>query len=138
MIIKINKSFTNTQEDAKLSDVMRGFWEVENSFDQSQPTTNEDQFCEEFFISSTRRLNTGAYSVRLPKIQNLGVAALGDSYERTLQRFKSLERKLNKSPEIKSQYIAFMREYANLNHMSIISSQVAHKQFFCHITAFKR
>lgn len=119
----------NKEED-QLSSILKGFWEVENNYDGGSPLTNEDIFCESHFIKNTVRLVSGAYSVRLPQVERHGVDSLGDSYERALQRFKCLEKKLAKHPEVMTEYAAFMSEYAKLNHMSLILPQESPKKYF--------
>jgi len=37
-----------------------------------------------------------------------------------MQRFLSLERKLNRNPVVKDQYSAFIKEYLGLGHMSLV------------------
>ena len=118
------------QEEENLSSIIKNFWEVENNFICNEHINNEDEYCEQHFTAHTIRLSSGAYSVRLPPKECLGIASLGDSYQRALQRFHSLERKFKKYPEIKAQYSDFMSEYLSLNHMSTLSQQVASKQYF--------
>ncbi|XP_046811084.1 uncharacterized protein LOC124420834 [Lucilia cuprina] len=107
-------------ERNNIDDLIKGFWEIENNFNEASMHESDDDFCESFFKQTTIRLNTGEYSVSLPKTKPCNL--LGDSYERALQRFKGLERKLNKYPETKKQYVSFMKEYAELQHMSEIYS----------------
>ena len=92
--------------------------------------TANEEFCEQHFLANTERLTTGRYSVRLPQIENLNSSSLGESYQHAFHRFQNVEKKLLRFPEIKSQYEDFMSEYVYLNHMSLISSQVAQKLYF--------
>ncbi|XP_070067118.1 uncharacterized protein [Drosophila virilis] len=62
---------------------------------------------------------TSEYSVRLPL--RLSLDQLGDSYQQALRRFLNLERKLDRNPTLKTQYAAFIKEYPDLNHMSLVS-----------------
>lgn len=116
--------------------LIKSFWEVENNFDGISVETNDNVFCESYFQQTTTRLNSGEYSVSLPKIKDSSL--LGDSYERALQRFKSLEKKLNKNLEIKKQYSDFIKEYADLKHMSLVSSPPREKTYYLpHHCVFK-
>ncbi|XP_075148904.1 uncharacterized protein LOC142222573 [Haematobia irritans] len=99
-----------------LEKVLKSFWNVENNFEDIPLINQEDAFCEDYFQQTTVRLHTGEYSVRLPKRENL--CDLGKSYEHALQRFRGLEKKLNRQPELKKQYVQFMNEYSALKHMS--------------------
>jgi len=47
---------------------------------------------------------------------------LGDSYNKALNRFKSLERRLHANTNLHFQYVTFINEYINLNHMSIVQN----------------
>ncbi|XP_043064800.1 uncharacterized protein LOC122320698 [Drosophila ficusphila] len=55
---------------------------------------------------------------------------LGDSYGRALRRFKTLEGKLLKDVELKSQYAAFIKEYIDLQHMSLAYEQSVASQYY--------
>lgn len=125
-IVSCNKS----ENEDSLADLVKSFWEVENNAVSNTPASNEDLFCEQHFSKYTSRLSSGTYSVRLPKKEGLGESSLGDSYHRALSRFKGLERKFIKNPECRAEYSAFMSEYSALNHMTLISPQVAQKLYF--------
>lgn len=45
-------------------------------------------------------------------------------------RFKSLERKLRRLPDVKAQYVAFIREYISLNQPTLISPQIDQKKYY--------
>lgn len=120
----------NEEEEEQLSSVLKRFWEVENDFKGGRPLTNEDVFCENHFVMNTVRLASGEYSVRLPQRDDCNIESLGESYDRALQRFRALEKKLGRFPEVKAQYVTFMSEYAKLNHMSLILSQESPKKYF--------
>ncbi|XP_037826770.1 uncharacterized protein LOC119614723, partial [Lucilia sericata] len=117
------------EQENQLCSIIKGFWEVENNF-EINPLSIEDIHCENHFLENTVRLNTGEFSVRLPQIEGRGADSLGESYSRALHRFKTLERKLKKLPDIKAQYAEFMSEYIALNHMSLISPQSEPKKYF--------
>ncbi|XP_073816682.1 uncharacterized protein [Musca autumnalis] len=116
-------------DNVSLAEVIQRFWEVENNF--MDIASNEDDFCEQHFMKNTVRLDSGAYSVRLPK-KEIG-SGLGSSYDQALRRFLVLEKRLNKQPDVKQQYVNFMKEYSALNHMSLVTSLPKHTQtFFLH------
>jgi len=46
------------------------------------------------------------------------------------RRFKSLEAKLDRNPALKAQYSAFLREYIDLGHMSLVTKEPSETQFF--------
>ncbi|XP_017463462.1 PREDICTED: uncharacterized protein LOC108356871 [Rhagoletis zephyria] len=53
-----------------------------------------------------------------------GVEALGDSYLQARQRFESLERKFARNPVLKTEYSKSIKEYLDLNHMSLVTNEV--------------
>jgi len=55
--------------------------------------------------------------------------SLGNSYEIAWKRFGSLERKLNKNPELKEHYTQFINEYQVLGHMQLVNSDVQEAEF---------
>ncbi|XP_059217672.1 uncharacterized protein LOC131994802 [Stomoxys calcitrans] len=118
------------EEEEKLSTVVKSFWEIETNFVYDESRSDNELYCENHFLTNFVRLPSGSYSVRLPQIEGRGVSSLGGSYQRALQRLMSLERKFRRSPEIKAQYTTFMREYATLSHMSLISPQVPESKYY--------
>ncbi|XP_059225785.1 uncharacterized protein LOC131997922 [Stomoxys calcitrans] len=118
------------EEEEKLSTVVKSFWEIETNFVYDESRSDNELYCENHFLTNFVRLPSGSYSVRLPQIESRGVSSLGGSYQRALQRLMSLERKFRRSPEIKAQYTTFMREYATLSHMSLISPQVPESKYY--------
>ena len=71
---------------------------MENNFDEIPKQTKEENYCENYFKSTHIHLPSEGYSVRLPV---KGIHNLGDSYNLILSRFKTLERKFVKSPDVK-------------------------------------
>ncbi|XP_075158171.1 uncharacterized protein LOC142231448 [Haematobia irritans] len=123
-------SYNDAEEEEKLSTIVKAFWEVESDFLNNVAISEEGAYCEKHFVNNFMRLTTGEYSVRLPKIEGDNVSSLGGSYQQALQRLNSLEKKFRRYPEIKAKYTAFMREYADLNHMSLISPQDSQVKYF--------
>ncbi|XP_073831785.1 uncharacterized protein [Musca autumnalis] len=119
---------TSYSESESLIDVVKGFWEIENNYDASEVIIPEDKLCEQHFVQNTIRLPTGEYSVSLPK--KLDTSMLGNSYDQALNRFKNLERKLNRMPEVKTKYNEFMKEYSDLQHMSLVKCIPKHTKAF--------
>ncbi|XP_036320855.1 uncharacterized protein LOC118735292 [Rhagoletis pomonella] len=106
----------------RLEDLVRQFWEIEHNFEPISKASQEDIDCEAHFRENYLRLSSGEYSVRLP--MKRGVEALGDSYLQARQRFESLERKFARNPELKTEYSKFIKEYLDLNHMSLVTNEV--------------
>lgn len=91
------------------------FWELEEVPLRSTLNTSE-KACEKHFLSHTSRSSSGRFCVQLPLIDSPD--CLGDTYSLAKKRFHSLERRFRKQPEVKKQYVNFIREYESLGHLS--------------------
>lgn len=124
--------------DMNVQHQLQRFWEIEEL--NSTTRSKEDQFCEKHFTEYTTRDNMGRFIVRLPQRQNC--APLGESLTTAERRFLQLERKLNKNPELRNNYVQFMKEYLRLGHMKpalLNSSTLKDKQpyYLPHHAVFK-
>ncbi|XP_054719215.1 uncharacterized protein LOC129228558 [Uloborus diversus] len=99
-------------------ELFQKFCELE-SIPNDHLLSNEDQICEETYKSTVIRSSSGRYSVNLPFKSN---PSFGDTRSQALKRFECLEKKLNKNESFKNQYVSFMKEYLELNHMEKIPS----------------
>ncbi|XP_028156849.1 uncharacterized protein LOC114350305 isoform X2 [Ostrinia furnacalis] len=91
------------------------FWELD-SISPKHYLSQEERACENSFHANTTRDGSGRFVVTLPLKDS--PAALGDSYEMAKRRFLSLERRFQRDPGFRDRYIAFMREYEDLGHMT--------------------
>ncbi|XP_071573556.1 uncharacterized protein [Temnothorax nylanderi] len=76
----------------------------------------------EHFEKTTIRNEDGRFIVQLP-IKETKLQQLGESRSTALKRFIAMERKLQKQPQLKAQYVQFMSEYLALGHMVRIDEQ---------------
>ncbi|XP_053597333.1 uncharacterized protein LOC128668417 [Microplitis demolitor] len=95
------------------------FWQMEE-LPATKHLSQEEMLCEEHYQRHTKRDSTGRYIVRLPFNNNKD--RLGDSYSTALRRFQSLEKRLIKDSSICNDYVAFLREYLDLKHMSLVDN----------------
>ncbi|XP_046143725.1 uncharacterized protein LOC123988305 [Osmia bicornis bicornis] len=114
---KIQRCHLVTNQD--LYSLMERFWQVE---EVEVGTGEEIDECEAFFRATTRRDKTGRYIVQIPF--NSQVERVGTSRQQAENRFKSIERKLSKQPQLREQYVQFMKEYEALGHMTRISTSI--------------
>ncbi|UYV84182.1 hypothetical protein LAZ67_X001460, partial [Cordylochernes scorpioides] len=101
------------QSEPELEFVMKRFWETESV--PSPDLCTQDEDCERLFSNNHGRDSHGRYWVKLPFRQHRPL--LGESREKALRRFLSLEGKLCKNVKLYDQYRGFMKEYEHLNHM---------------------
>uniref|UniRef100_A0A1I8NRC1 Uncharacterized protein n=1 Tax=Stomoxys calcitrans TaxID=35570 RepID=A0A1I8NRC1_STOCA len=99
--------------------ILTRFWEVEET-PKKILRSEEDMVCEQNFKTTTRRNQNGRYVVTLP-FKNC--EELGSSRNIALAQFYRMERKLQKTPEIKHQYDKTILEYLELGHMRKISAE---------------
>ncbi|CAK9806969.1 hypothetical protein ANTQUA_LOCUS5085 [Anthophora quadrimaculata] len=109
--VQTNTSCLNVQT---LDEQLEKFWELDQ-YPNAKIMSPQDQRCEEFFKQTTHRNENGRYVVRLPF--NDKKHQLGNSYKSALNRFYSLERRLQANEHLRSQYIEFLNEYETLGHM---------------------
>ncbi|XP_055634288.1 uncharacterized protein LOC129774553 [Toxorhynchites rutilus septentrionalis] len=95
------------------------FWQIED-IDATIPSPNE-QICEQFYRETTTRDTTGRYIVKYPKKDNI-TKLIGESYSHALQRMEGLERRLDKTHELKTNYHNFIAEFIELGHMRKVST----------------
>lgn len=111
--------FTTVEKFDDLQVQLHRFWELEEPI-QCSKDDPEELACEEHFKNTHYRLD-GQYVVRLPfKDPDCQFANSSDC---SLKRFYSLEKKLDRNPQLKSEYSNFMKEYLELGHMSVVTSQ---------------
>ena len=115
-IIKQSMCHFNLDVSESLNDQVKRFWELE-TLEPKKFLSNEEQQCEELFISSVQRDNNGTYSVSLPLKNNI---ILGHSKQGALKRFLYLEKKLRADLNLKKDYVEFMQEYLSLGHMELV------------------
>ncbi|GFT76092.1 DUF1758 domain-containing protein [Trichonephila clavipes] len=112
--------------DIKKDHSLKQFWELE-SVPKDNPSKDEDELCESIFVNSHIRNADGRHILKLPFRDD---SSLGDSKERALKRFYSLERKLHSNNQLREQYTEFMDEYQNLGHMTPLASDVKSPHYF--------
>ncbi|KAJ0169350.1 hypothetical protein K1T71_015234 [Dendrolimus kikuchii] len=98
---------------------LQRFWEVEEVQFSKPIFSLEEKVCEEHFIQNFERLPNGRFSVKIP-LKEIPENTLGDSFYLAKKRFLSLEKKLDKNPDLKRKYCEFIDEYLNLNHLSSV------------------
>ncbi|XP_074032056.1 uncharacterized protein [Leptinotarsa decemlineata] len=103
------------------------FWELEE-FPKISFLSDEENYCEKHFKETIQRTIDGRFVVTIPFKQNEFV--LGQSKTIAENRFRNLEKKLERNPNIKVQYHQFIEEYIQLGHMSLAEHQSDDSGFF--------
>ena len=115
-----NKAVCGICTHKELEAAITKFWESEEIPDSNTELTEDELRCESHLLQHTFRANDGRFVVRLPLKNHTSV--LADSKGMAYERFKTIERRLTQNPELKEQYVAFMREYEALGHMTRVNS----------------
>ncbi|XP_076661018.1 uncharacterized protein LOC143364711 [Halictus rubicundus] len=116
------KSFyNNTEFDLKK------FWEIEEG-PQLPHFTPEEEACETHFKNNISRSVTGRCVVALPF--NDKKQSIGETYNRAMSRFQSLERRFALNPELHTEYTQVIEEYITLGHLTEIKTPVHSEGFY--------
>lgn len=111
------RTMENTVSNEELDQALSRLWTLEEP-PKEVPMAPEDRWCEEQFEKTHYRDDTGRYVVQMPIIEER-LRELGDTREIAQRVFFSMERRLQRNPEWREKYIAFMREYQADGHMQV-------------------
>ncbi|XP_037930364.1 uncharacterized protein LOC119665129, partial [Teleopsis dalmanni] len=113
----------------ELEESILKFWESEEIPDSTSELTEDELRCESHFLQHTFRGSDGRFVVKLPLKNHPSV--LPDTKGIAYERFKTIERRFIQNPDLKNQYVSFMREYEALGHMTKFSgSEIISPQYF--------
>ena len=98
-------------------DILRRFWEIEESPPNETSLSIEDQSVVNHFKESYRQSKEGRFIVPLPR--RPGVKPLGESRSQAVRRFTMLEHSLLKKNQ-HTKLDAVMREYLDLGHAELV------------------
>ena len=102
-----------------IKNVIEKFWQIEEVFPCEEIST-EEASCELHFKKHTRRDEKGRYIVSLPFKDNL--SSLGDSRERALKQFHSLQKRFKNDPKLEKEYRSVIEEYSELGHATVLQN----------------
>jgi len=94
------------REDSRLEHNLNRFWEVEPV--EQFTMTAEQKACEEHFLTNTTQQPDGRFMVKLPT--KVEPTQLGTSRLSAQRRLHSVERRLERDPDLKVQYHNFIKE----------------------------
>lgn len=112
---------TTDKETIELNGILEKFWDHEEIQTHKRIRSPEQEAVESFFVSTHKRDAQGRYVVKIPI--KPGGLPIADSRDIALRRFYQLERRLQREPELKDKYVAFMREFIALGHMQLAKSK---------------
>ncbi|XP_024893157.1 uncharacterized protein LOC112468270, partial [Temnothorax curvispinosus] len=106
--------------DHELTSLVQKFWKQEAVTKPVAALTPAEQECEEHFVRTHLRLPSGRYMVRLP--WSTPPADLHETRQAALHLLRSMERKSAKDPRFGELYQAFLKEYEDLEHMTVAAA----------------
>ncbi|XP_017472796.1 PREDICTED: uncharacterized protein LOC108363817 [Rhagoletis zephyria] len=113
---------TESQNDS-LNSLLRKCWEQEE-VSTGKTLSEDDKRCEKLYRSTTIRQADGRYMVKLPFKEDFAEKiALGHSRLGAQLQYLSIERSLEKRPELKHKYAEVLDEYLAMDHMAPTSSR---------------
>lgn len=101
-------------------ETVQKFWRTEE-LPQTKIKDPLDAECERLVLTITSRGLDGKYTVRLPLLPECARKLLGESRNKALSQFYSLERRMARNPKFREKYVDFMNEYLELGHMQVSS-----------------
>ncbi|KAI5636523.1 pao retrotransposon peptidase domain-containing protein [Phthorimaea operculella] len=107
--------------EERLDQSIRRFWEIE-SVPEKPILSPEDQRCEEIFVKTHRRLDSGRYVVSLPFRD--GEPSLGESRHLAMARLRSVERRFVRDDKFRQMYTDFMDDYLESDHMELVTEEI--------------
>ncbi|XP_072399471.1 uncharacterized protein [Diabrotica undecimpunctata] len=116
----VNYSICNFSKDIVIPEdhQLKKFWEL-NELDNSIEMSTDELQCEELFHNDTSRHENGQFIVKFPLRSS--PTLLGDSKEKAIQRFLSLEKRFKSNTIVYNLYKQFIQDYIQLGHMTKIS-----------------
>ncbi|XP_024876784.1 uncharacterized protein LOC112457783 [Temnothorax curvispinosus] len=106
--------------EATLHNQIEKFWKIEE-VEHKAVMSSDDEICERHFMKTHWQDDTGRFTVSLPFKGN--PSELGESRSYALKLFYKLKRRLEKNAKLREDYVKFMNECIEFNHMSVINSE---------------
>jgi len=123
MPTKMTISMCNVTESVDRT--LQRFLEVADvsTFEKSSP---EELECEKIYATTTSRQPCGRYIVHLPFKKHPPI--LGVSRDQATQRLFKLEKRFEKSPELRKEYNEAMKDYLSTGHLSKVNASMTEIQ----------
>lgn len=133
--IELTTLISNVEINKKIS----GFFEmpeIEDDSDAETEMTEEEKFCEKYFLDTTKRDESGRFIVSMP-FRNNREPELGESKKTALAIFFQLENKFKMNPKLKEQYTEAINEAIASGHLKKVKQPVKNPHYIPHHAVFK-
>lgn len=128
-IMNPSQSCSHITINESIDNLLRNFWEIADNSTEELSHSAESKFIEKHFVDTHNRLSSGRYQVRLPfrSLMTGTPEMLGDSLSGAISRLHQVERRLQHDPDRYKEYIKFMDNYEQSNHMKEIPANEINK-----------
>lgn len=106
----------NNAAEKQLDALLRRFWELEE-VSVLRVRTLEQERCEDIFVRTHRRLDDGRFQVDIPLRDD--IENLGSSRTIAFHRFRQLERRFQRDPELKGKYFEVIEQLIQADQMRL-------------------
>ncbi|XP_059051290.1 uncharacterized protein LOC131846089 [Achroia grisella] len=96
-------------------DMLKVLWEIDP--DSKNKLTQEEETCERMYKETYSRSNEGRYIVVLPFKDETPKSCNGNTRDVATRRLFHLEKRFEREPYLKTEYMKVMQEYIDLKHM---------------------
>ncbi|XP_004527482.1 uncharacterized protein LOC101455800 [Ceratitis capitata] len=131
--VTLTNNLLSLHWDIHLDRALARLWELEE-LPEKRYLTHEENFCEDHFISTHKRMPDGRFVVELPLKPN---ESLGESRDFAVRNLLRIERRLESNNELRLQYNEFMRELIEMGHMEAVSETTSMAYYMPHHPVIK-
>ncbi|XP_050303758.1 uncharacterized protein LOC126741403 [Anthonomus grandis grandis] len=134
----INTFFTTCSTN-NLNQTLQNFWQIEE-VPEIHAQSKDDEYCENYFLNTTYRTESGRYVVSLPF--KITAPDFGDTYSVALRRFLSLEKRFLQDKDFHASYSDVIKDYLDNNHLQEVTkpfcSKISNYFYISHHAVFKK
>lgn len=134
--IKITTLLTNVEIEENISKFFESEDVNNDDSDDECELSEEEKFCEKFYVETTRRDDNGKFVVSMP-YKNGKEPVLGDSKKLALATLFQLAKKFAKSPELRKQYTEAIHDQIEKGHMVLVETPPENAHYIAHHAVFK-
>ncbi|XP_063636148.1 uncharacterized protein LOC134806757 [Cydia splendana] len=110
-----------------VDDMLKAFWEIDTT-DTKKSLTKEEERCEMIYKETHTRNEEGRYIVTLPFKKEEPLSPKGHTRDIAMLRLKQQERRFERDPDLKNEYVKAIEEYMNLNYIEEVPEEEVNKE----------
>lgn len=134
--ISITTLISNTEINEKIQNLFETPEINDDSDAEDDQLSEEEKFCEKYFMETTTRDANGRFIVSMP-FKNNKKPELGESKKAALAVLFQLEKRFEKSPELKKQYSEVIYDAIERGHLVKLDKPMANMHYIPHHAVFK-